>query len=109
MSDCTVYYNPRCSKCRALLDLLAARGLTPRLVDYVENPLTADELAFLAAGLGTALVRDDADAAVLPADPQPADLVAALQQNPLLMQRPLVRCGDRVLIARPPERALELF
>ena len=29
--------------------------------------------------------------------------------NPQLMQRPILVCGDRALIARPPERALALL
>lgn len=115
MSDCTVFYNPRCSKCRALLDLLAARGLQPQLVDYLEQPPDATTLRQLLQRLGdegdALLRRDEVELATLglPADVSGEDLIEALLRHPQLMQRPVVVCGERALIARPPERALELF
>ena len=115
MSDCTVYYNPRCSKCRALLDLLAARGLQPQLVDYLQQPPDAATLRHLLQRLGNEagalLRRDEAELAALGlrADLAGEGLVDALLRHPQLMQRPVVVCGERALIARPPERALELF
>lgn len=115
MSDCTVFYNPRCSKCRALLQLLAARGLQPRLVNYLEQPPDQATLRQLMQRLGNEapalLRRDEAELAALglPADLTGEDLIQALLRHPQLMQRPVVVCGERALIARPPERALELF
>lgn len=115
MSDCTVFYNPRCSKCRALLDLLAARGLQPQLVDYLEQPPDAATLRQLLQRLGdegdALLRRDEAELATLglSADISGEDLIEALLRHPQLMQRPVVVCAERALIARPPERALELF
>lgn len=115
MSDCTVYYNPRCSKCRALLALLAARGLQPRLVDYLEQPPDEARLRQLLRRLGdeapALLRRDEAELAALglAADIAGEALVQALLRYPQLLQRPVVVCDERALIARPPERALELF
>ncbi|HEX5614993.1 MAG TPA: ArsC/Spx/MgsR family protein [Acidimicrobiia bacterium] len=36
-------------------------------------------------------------------------VVGVLLEHPELMQRPIVVRGDRAVIARPKERALELF
>lgn len=115
MSDCTVYYNPHCSKCRALLQLLAARGLRPRLVDYLQQPPDAATLRLIVQRLGdegpALLRRDEAELAALnlPADIGGEAMVQALLRHPQLLQRPVVVCAGRALIARPPERALELF
>jgi arsenate reductase len=113
---CTVYYNPDCSKCRALLALLDERAVAARLVDYRRNPPPAEELARLVASLGdeapALLRRDDPAFASLDLggrEPDAIEIVAALQRFPQLMQRPVVACGGRALIARPPERALELL
>lgn len=113
MTDYTVYYHPACSKSRAILDLLQARGQHVRLIDYQQTPPTATELADLAARFGRELLRSgDAAYAALGlerAELNSADIVAALQQHPSLLQRPIVVCGDRAVIARPPERVLELL
>jgi arsenate reductase len=116
MTDCTVYYNPACSKCRALLALLQERGITARLVDYLQTPPPAAEFAGLVRLLGDAaaqlLRHDAAEYAELgwgEREPATDDIVAALQRFPQLLQRPVVVRGDRALIARPPERALDLF
>ena len=36
-------------------------------------------------------------------------LLDALFANPVLIERPIVVVGDRAVIARPPERLLELL
>ena len=34
----TVYHNPRCSKSRATLERIRARGIEPTIVDYLRDP-----------------------------------------------------------------------
>jgi arsenate reductase len=40
----TIYHNPLCSKLRATLELLQARGLEPDIVEYLKTPPSAAEL-----------------------------------------------------------------
>ena len=111
-----LYYNPECSKSRTALDLLRSRGIEPERVDYRCNPPSVDELRDLVRLLGTPaaeLVRmDEADAAGL-ALRGPAvgmdDVLQALHAHPHLMQRPVFEHAGRAVIARPPERVLELL
>lgn len=69
MTDCTVYHNPACSKCRTLLALLQERGIAARLVDYRQTPPSAQELTELVGLLGDAapqlLRRDEPEFAEL--------------------------------------------
>jgi arsenate reductase (glutaredoxin) len=37
------------------------------------------------------------------------DVIAAMAEHPDLLQRPIVEVGDRAVIARPAEKALELI
>lgn len=107
-------FNPACSKSRAAAELLAARGAAFEARDYLARPLDPDELRALVQALGLPareLVRlDDAGGDALPADPDDESAwVALLAAQPRLLQRPILRCGARAVIARPPERMLELL
>lgn len=111
----TIYHNPRCSKSRAALALLEARGIMPHIVEYLTSPPTAAELDRIAQRLGVrpeALVRKSEDlykrdfAARTLSD---AQWLEALARNPVLIERPIVVAGDRAVIGRPPENVLALL
>jgi len=112
-----IYYNPRCSKCRAALALLAERGIAPQVVEYLEQPPSVGELAVLLERLGYTDARQlmrsgEAEYANLALD-NPAlsqeDLLAALAEHPMLIERPVFVHRDRAVIGRPPEKVLELL
>ena len=50
----TIYHNPRCSKSRQTLDLLEARGITPKVVEYLKHPPSATELKEILNHIGMA-------------------------------------------------------
>lgn len=113
----TYFHNPRCSKSRAALALLQARGVEPQLIAYLEQPPSIAELATLLRQLGLsdarALMRQgESEYKELgldnPALPQEA-LIAALAAHPRLIERPIFIHGERAVIGRPPERVLELL
>ena len=39
----------------------------------------------------------------------PGELLEAVTEHPILLERPIFVVGDRAVIARPPERLLELL
>lgn len=45
----------------------------------------------------------------LTAETPPGDIIKYLVQYPALLQRPIVEVGDRAILARPAEKAMELF
>lgn len=116
MSDLTLYHNPRCSKSRAALELLQARGLEPEVVRYLDTPPSADTLRDLLSRLGIgarALLRtgEDEYKALNLADPALADdtLIEAMASHPKLIERPILVRGDKAVIGRPVDNLLELL
>ncbi len=116
MTDLTLYHNPRCSKSRAALELLEARGLTPNVVRYLETPPSVEQLRDLVNKLGIParqLLRtaeDDYQTLNL-ADSSLSEeqLLSAMAAHPKLIERPILLVGDRAVIGRPTENLLELL
>ena len=112
-----LWHNPRCSKSREALALLADRGIDPEIVDYLKRPPSTAELEALLRKLGgdpRALVRFKEDEAaalgLTPADERTVKAWAAvLAANPRLIERPVLESGDRAVIGRPVERLLALL
>lgn len=110
-----IYHNPRCSKSRATLALLEARGMDYEIVDYLHEPPTAPELERLLGQLGLEardIVRTGEPAfreSGLSLDSPPAALIELVTREPGVLQRPIVVADGRARIGRPPERILELF
>ncbi|WP_299584709.1 arsenate reductase (glutaredoxin) [uncultured Microbulbifer sp.] len=111
-----IYHNPRCSKSRQTLQLLQDNGVEPEVILYLQTPPTADDLKHILQKLGMP-ARD-----LLRTGEEPykqlnlkdknlsdAQLIEAMVENPILIQRPIVAKDDRATIGRPPENALELL
>lgn len=108
----TVYEKPTCSTCRSLFTLLTERGIDFERVNYTVDPLSASQIRELLdkAGLRPRdVVRmKEPGAGELPLDDDEA-VLTGLAAHPELLQRPIVVRGDRAVLARPPERVLELL
>lgn len=112
----TIYHNPRCSKSRATLHLLEARGLKPKIVEYLKTPPSAAELKAILKKLGMKprdLLRkgEPVYAELGLKDCQLSDdqLIALMVKNPILIERPIVISGGKAAIGRPPEKVLEIL
>ncbi len=110
-----LYFNPSCSKCRTAQSLLDEHHIRAETIRYLDLPPTVEDLKGLMQLLGIddprammrtgeavyaelALANSDGDA-----------LLHAITRHPILLERPIFVVGDRALIARPPERILELL
>jgi arsenate reductase len=107
-----VYERRTCMTCRQLAALLEARGVDFERVEYHVEGLREDELRGLLAKAGLrprqALQMREAGAAEL-ADADDETVIAAMLARPELLQRPFVVNGERAVLARPIERALEVL
>lgn len=116
MAELEIWHNPRCSKSRATLSLLEQRGETPSVRLYLEAPPDAKTIDRVLKMLGLeprALMRTSEDPykKLNLADPKKtrAELIDAMAQHPILIERPIVIRGKSAAIGRPPENVLALF
>lgn len=110
----TLWFNPRCSKCRGADELLRDAGVDLTTVHYLDTPPTRDEIVRVLGLLGLddprGLMRTgEPGYAALPPDATRDELIDAMAADPVLIERPVVIRGDRAVIARPPELLLALL
>ena len=112
----TIWHNPRCSKSRQTLKLLEEQGVDPDIRLYLKDAPSADEIRAALKQLGQpvrALLRSkepalrehfpDPDAA---SDEQ---LINAMAEEPVLIERPLVLTEKGAALGRPPEQVLSVL
>lgn len=116
MTDITLYHNPRCSKSRAALALLEERGIQATVVKYLDTPLNAQQITTLLSKLGLT-ARDimrsgESIYKEMNLDNPELDdkqLIDAMVQAPILIQRPILVVGDKAAIGRPMDNLIELL
>ena len=110
------HHNPDCGTSRNVLAIIEAAGYTPTVIDYLREGWTRPQLLtlFAASGLTAreALRETKSPAAELgllgPAitDDQ---LIAAMIEHPILVNRPIVATPKGVALCRPSEHVLDLL
>ena len=117
MSDeVRIFYNPKCSKCRLTLDILNDKGVNTTVVEYMNTPpdhteLT-DVLAILAIEPRDLMRKHEApykDNNLDNEDLSREQLIQAMIDNPILIERPIVIKGNKATIGRPPEKILDIL
>jgi arsenate reductase len=116
MKPCTIYHNPRCSKSREALSLLQKHGLEPRVIEYLKSPPKVNELKELLSQAGLKprdllRTKEEVYKSLDLGNPSLSDheILKLIHENPILLERPIVVVKNKALIARPPERVLELI
>lgn len=114
MQKVTLFHNNRCSKSREALALLEAEGISPEIRYYLESPPTPEELKALLGKLhmkAEDLVRKNEPLYKEKYEGRKiseARWLKILSENPVLIERPVVIHGRKAVVARPPEKALEV-
>ena len=113
--DTQVYFNPQCSKCRTAQSILAEHNVDAEFVRYLDNPPTRDELKRLMEMLGINDPRQmmrtgenvykENELQIASRD----ELLDAIVENPILLERPIFVRNGKAVIARPPEKLLDLL
>jgi len=111
----TVYEKPTCTTCRNLAELLRANGIEYEKVNYYIEPVSEERLRALLKKANLSpfdVVRKKEPLCKelnINEDMPPDELIKLIVENPNLLQRPIVEVGDKAILARPVEKALELI
>lgn len=114
--DVIIYHNPECGTSRNVLGMIRNAGIEPHLIQYLKTPPSRAMLAALIQRMGITareLLREKGtpykelglDDATLP-DTQ---LIHAMLQHPILINRPIVVTPLGVRLCRPSETVLDIL
>ncbi len=112
----TIYHNPRCSKSRQTLEILNSQNVDVEIIEYLKTSPDAETLkqilsylniparellrkgesAYKEAGLDDTSLSED-------------DVIAAMVEHPILIERPVVVNNGKAAIGRPPESVLAIL
>ncbi|MGV2105853.1 arsenate reductase (glutaredoxin) [Agrobacterium vitis] len=114
--NATIYHNPDCGTSRNTLAMIRNAGIEPLVIEYLSNPPTRGELARMIADAGLS-VRDAIREKGTPyaqlgldnPDLTDEQLLDAMLEHPILINRPFVITPLGTRLARPSERVLEIL
>lgn len=116
MTTITIYHNPRCGTSRNTLAMIRESGVEPEVIEYLKTPPSRETLQALAAATGQPvreLVRSkEALFTELGLDAPgvtDAQLIDAMLQHPILINRPIVVTPLGTRLCRPSEQVLDIL
>ncbi|MGB8365562.1 MAG: arsenate reductase (glutaredoxin) [Rhizomicrobium sp.] len=114
--DVIIYHNPACGTSRNTLGLIRNTGIEPHIIEYLKTPPSRSQLQQLIARMGIGargLLREkDTPFHELGlADPNLSDddLIDAMIEYPILINRPIVVSPLGVKLCRPSEAVLDIL
>jgi arsenate reductase len=109
-----IYHNPRCTTSRKTLDLLRDNGIEPTVIQYLKTPPSRAELVKLirdagidvrTAGRKRESLYDELNLAEADDD----ELLDAMAEHPILIERPFVVTPKGTRLARPLDAVREIL
>lgn len=114
--EVTILHNPRCSKSRTTLQLLEERSIKPQIIEYLEGSLDKETIESILSKLDMEprdIIRQTEHAFKLNnlenENLTRNQLIEAIIQNPILMERPIVLANNKAIIGRPPESIFKII
>jgi arsenate reductase (glutaredoxin) len=112
----TIYHNPACGTSRNTLAIIRASGTEPTIIEYLQDPPSRERLVQLMRDAGLSprdLLRQKgtpyADLGLADLALSDDQLIDAMVEHPLLINRPLVETPRGVRLCRPSEAVLEVL
>jgi arsenate reductase (glutaredoxin) len=114
VSDSVIYHNPRCTTSRKTLELLRDNGIEPEVIQYLKTPPSRAELVKMIKDAGidvrTAVRKRESLYAELGlADASDDELLDAMAEHPILIERPFVVTPKGTRLARPIDTVREIL
>ena len=112
--EAVIYHNPKCSTSRKTLDLLRDNGFDPSIVEYLRTPPSRDDLVKMIRDAGidvrTAVrKREPLYAELNLANATDDQLLDAMAEHPILIERPFVVTPKGTRLARPIDAVREIL
>ena len=111
-----IWHNPKCTTSGRVLEMIRATGIEPRVVEYVKTPPSVGEIKAALKEMGLSpreLLRRRGtpydELGLDDAGKTDAELIAAMAEHPILIERPVVRTGKGTRLCRPAERVNEIL
>jgi len=111
-----IYHNTRCSKSRATVAILEQNDVDFDIVNYLNEPPTESELKAILKDLGMTareLMRKGEskykELELSNKSLREDELIKAMLEFPILIERPIVRTDNGVAIGRPPENVYSIL
>jgi len=115
-ADVIIYHNPECGTSRNALAMIRNAGIEPHVIEYLKTPPSRRMLESLIARAGLTprdLLREKgtpyAELGLHEPGLSDAQLIDAMMEHPILINRPLVVSPLGVKLCRPSEEVLDLL
>ncbi len=112
----TIYHNPMCGTSRKTLEILRDSGADVWIHEYLKDPPTRDELKRLYERAGITPregLREKeplaAELGLTRPDVTADEILDAMVEHPILIQRPLVETSNGVRLCRPQDTVREIL
>ncbi|WP_334128652.1 arsenate reductase (glutaredoxin) [Sneathiella sp.] len=111
-----IYHNPACGTSRNTLAMIRQSGVEPEIILYLETPPDREELESLIRQIGItarALLREKGtpfqELGLDNPELTEAELIDAMMDHPILINRPIVVTSKGARLCRPSEVVLEIL
>ncbi len=111
-----IFHNPDCSKCRLTMGILNDKGVNATVIEYLNTPPDFAELTEVLDLLEIEpreLMRQHEapykEHSLSNPELSREQLIQAMIDNPILIERPIIINGNKATIGRPPEKVLDIL
>ncbi len=109
-----IYHNPNWSKSRNSVGILEKNKIAYKIIKYLDNPLTTEELKEIGRKLNLRpkhfIRKGDKVFKDLNLELNDDELLfKTMSEIPKLLERPIIINGDKACIGRPPENILKII
>ena len=116
MTTITIYHNPKCGTSRNTLAMIRNSGVEPEVIEYLKTPPDRATLVALIDAMGEPVINAVRSKEALftelqldAPDVSDAQLIDAMLQHPILINRPIVVTPLGTRLCRPSEKGLDLL
>ena len=116
MTTITIYHNPKCGTSRNTLAMIRNSGVEPEVIEYLKTPPDRATLLALIDDMGEPVINAVRSKEAIFTELQldapgvsDAQLIDAMLQHPILINRPIVVTPLGTRLCRPSEKVLDIL